>query len=189
MYNAIDDPYCYPGTTVLRNRKKLKSQTALSRFETAMTAQRFDEPLPDGRLSLSHYKAVHHHLFQDIYTWAGRFRTVRIGKQGSMFCYPENIDREMRQLFARLRRDKSLRGLSADEFARAAATFLSTLNAIHAFRNGNGRTQLAFVALLAQAAGHPLKLRRLRPRKILDAMIRSFHGDATRLAAELRRLL
>jgi cell filamentation protein len=94
-----------------------------------MTAQRFDEPLPGGRLSLRHYRAVHHHLFQDVYTWAGRFRTVRIGKQGSMFCYPENIDREMKQLFARLQRDNYLRSLSADEFARAAASFLSTLNA------------------------------------------------------------
>jgi cell filamentation protein len=189
MYSAIDDPYCYPGTTILRNRRKLKNQTALSRFETVMTAQRFDEPLPGGRLSLRHYKAVHHHLFQDVYTWAGRFRTVRIGKQDSMFCYPENIDREMRQLFARLRRDNYLQNLSANGFARAAAAFLSTLNAIHAFRDGNGRTQLAFLALLAEAAGHALKLRRLRPRKILEAMIRSFHGDETRLAAELRRLL
>jgi cell filamentation protein len=54
MYDIIDDPYCYPGTTVLINRQNLRTQAALARFETAMTAQRFCEPLPAGRLSIGH---------------------------------------------------------------------------------------------------------------------------------------
>ena len=45
MYESDDDAYCYPGTTVLKNLGNLKTQKALERFETAMTAQRFDEPL------------------------------------------------------------------------------------------------------------------------------------------------
>jgi cell filamentation protein len=52
----------------------------------------------------------------------------------------------MRKLFGRLQRDNNLQALSALELARGAATFLATLNAIHAFRDGNGRSQLAFVA-------------------------------------------
>ena len=73
MYDAIVDPYCYPGTTVLRNVPNIRDQAELDEFEAAMTAQRADEPLPGGRLSVSHYRRIHHHLFQDVYFWAGRF--------------------------------------------------------------------------------------------------------------------
>jgi cell filamentation protein len=148
MYEAIVDPYCYSGSTVLKNIPGLRSQRALDRFEAAITAQRADEPLPAGRLSVTHYRAVHHHLFQDVYAWAGRFRTVRISKGQTMFCYPENIAQEMALLFASLRRQHGLRGLSTDDFAMALAHFLAELNAIHPFREGNGRTQLTFAVLL-----------------------------------------
>jgi cell filamentation protein len=40
MYDSIDDPYSYPGTTVLKNRRNLRTQEALDRFELAMTAMR-----------------------------------------------------------------------------------------------------------------------------------------------------
>jgi fido (protein-threonine AMPylation protein) len=91
--------------------------------------------------------------------------------------------------FTGLGSDNFLAGLSNEDFARKAATFLATLNAIHMFRDGNGRAQLAFMALLADAAGHPLHLDRLEPEMFLRAMIRSFHGDEGVLAEQLARLL
>jgi cell filamentation protein len=154
-----------------------------------MTAQRFEEPLPDGRLSVRHYRAVHHHLFQDVYAWAGKSRTIRISKDGSAFCYPEHIDDQLKQAFGALKKKRFLRDLAADQFAQQAGEFLSLLNAIHAFRAGNGRAQLAFVALVAFKAGHPLHLERLDPKRFLEAMIRSFLGDETFLVRELRLLV
>jgi len=103
MYRAEPDPYCYPDSTVLRNKAGITTADALERFETAMTFARAEEPLPGGRLSVAHYRAIHHHLFQEVYDWAGRFRTVRVTKGTSTFCYPEYINREMRQIFAWLR--------------------------------------------------------------------------------------
>jgi cell filamentation protein len=153
------------------------------------TAQRADEPLPEGRLSVRHYRAIHHHLFQDVYAWAGKLRTVRLGKDDSAFCYPENIAREMQRLFADLSRQRHLSGLSPDAFADAAAHFLATLNAIHPFREGNGRTQTSFLILLADRAGHPLNLDRLVPDQFLAAMIESFHGKERSLMAEVRKLI
>src|SRR5258708_38857046 len=148
-----------------------------------MTAQRFDEPLPDGLLSVRHYRAVHHHLFQDVYAWAGKSRTVRISKPGSApFCYPEHIDSQLKQLFVRLAQNQYLRGVSADDFAAQAADFLSVLNAIHTFRDGNGRAQMAFMAALADRAGDRLHLGRMNPESFLQAMIRSFLGDNEPLA-------
>lgn len=177
MYDTIADPYCYPDTTVLKNIPNIRAQAELDAFEAAMTAQRADEPLPAGHLSVSHYQKIHHHLFQDVYPWAGRFRTVRISKDGSAFCYPENISRQMKRLFKQLKDGGFLRGLSRVEFAFQAAAFLSTLNAIHPFREGNGRTQTTWLALLADHAAHPLDLEMLEPEKFLAAMVASFRGD------------
>lgn len=188
-YDAIADPYCYPGTTVLENVAGIREPVALAEFEAVSTAQRADEPLPAGRMSLRHYRAIHHHLFQDVYTWAGRFRTVRLSREGSVFCYPENIERTMRRLFADLRAQKYLVGLTSEGFATAAAHFMATLNAIHPFREGNGRTQTIFLTLLADHAGHPVDLHRLVPARFLNAIIESFHGDERRLIAEVRQLI
>lgn len=188
MYEAEPDPYCYPGSTVLKNKAGLTTADALERFETAMTFARSEEPLPDGRLSVTHYRAIHRHLFQDVYEWAGRFRTVRIAKGASMFCYPEYIHQEMRRIFEWLRERQYLRGLSTAEFSAAAAHFLAVLNAIRPFREGNGRAQLTFMALMADRAGHRLELRRLDASAMLTAMVKSFHGDEGPLAVIVHRL-
>ena len=188
MYDAVADPYCYAGTTVLKNIPGIRDQAALEDFEAIATAQRAEEPLPNGRLSIAHYKATHHHLFQDVYRWAGNFRTVRISKDGNMFCYPENIAREMRTLFTDLKAKRFLQDLSRDRFVAEGASFLSTLNAIHPFREGNGRTQTTFFALVAHQASHPLDLDRLDADQFLRAMIESFQGNEAPLVRELDRL-
>jgi cell filamentation protein len=151
--------------------------------------QRAEEPYPAGRLSVSHFKAIHRHLFQDVYAWAGRFRTVRISKGGSMFCYPEHIGAEMHRLFDQLKHDHYLTGLGREEFSRKGAHFLAEVNAIHPFREGNGRTQLAYFTMLAEAAGHALELDRLEPDALLQAVIESFGGHEARLTKLIHNLI
>jgi cell filamentation protein len=189
MYGAEQDPYCYPGTDILANVPGLRNAAALERFELAIVAQRASEPLPAGRLSARHYRAIHHHLFRDVYSWAGRYRMVRLTKGRSTFCYPEHIAAEMTRLLSALRRAQFLRRRSVDEFAAQAAHFLAELNAIHPFREGNGRTQLSFMVLLAKRAGHPLFLTRLDPGEFLAAMIESFGGSEEPLARQIRDLI
>ncbi|KJC53865.1 adenosine monophosphate-protein transferase [Bradyrhizobium sp. LTSP849] len=182
MYDAIDDPYTYENSTVLVNKLDLLDQDDLDDFEAEISSARSAEPLPEGQLDFAHYCAVHHHLFQDVYEWAGMPRTVRMSKQGSPFCFPEHIDTQAAKLFLDLKADRFLENLPAAEFAAKAAHFLAELNVIHAFREGNGRSQLSFFAMLADRAGHPLDLERLDPGAMLDAMIASFDGDETELA-------
>jgi cell filamentation protein len=189
MYDASPDPYCYPGSNVLKNLAGLRRQSDLDRFELALTTQRFSEGLPRGRMSVTHYHAVHRHLFQDVYAWAGKPRTVRITKGASSFCFPERISAELRKLFAWLKLQDSLRGLDKLAFAQGAAHFLSELNAIHAFRDGNGRTQLAFMALLASQAGYEFNVQKIKPKPFLSAMIASFNGDEKLLVAEISKLI
>ena len=189
MYHAVGDPYCYKGTTVLKNRLRTQKQDVLDEFEAASTARRLREPLPEGRFTPSHYCAVHRHLFGGIYAWAGRFRITRISKGDSTFCCPENIPAQMRALFAALKAQNCFYGLDPDEFSTRSAHFLAELNAIHAFREGNGRTQLAFFTLLADRAGYPVRNTTLRPEVILDAMITSFKGDEAPLVRVIRTLI
>lgn len=189
MYKAEVDPYCYPGTTVLKNRLGLKEQAQLDAFEAEITSQRATEPLPTGRFGFGHYRAIHRHLFQDVYAWAGKTRTVRIAKGGNAFCYPEHIKRELKKLFTALAKQKHFRELDAAEFAKKAAHFLAEINAIHPFREGNGRVQLSFLTLLAERAGHPLALARLDPQAILAATVASFKGDEAPLASVIQDLI
>jgi cell filamentation protein len=189
VYRAIVDPYCYSGTTVLKNRLGLRTQAALDAFEADATAQRFSEPLPTGRFGVRHYCAIHRHIFGDVYRWAGCFRSVRIAKGASMFCYPEHIAAEMARIFDGLRNDGCLRDLPVDLFAARSARFLSELNAVHPFRDGNGRAQLAFFVLLADRAGRAPKLHRLKAETFLAAMIDSFQGREEKLIVEIERLV
>src|SRR3954447_19992769 len=118
------------------------TKSSLTHFEAEISSARAAEPLPDGSLDFVHYKAVHHHLFQDVYEWAGNVRTVRMFKGGNPFCFPENIENQANKLFGELRTDGFLQGLDDWAFAEKAAHFLAELNVIHPFREGNGRAQL-----------------------------------------------
>ena len=185
MYAASQDPYCIPGTTILKNLAELDDQEQLDQLELLYTTQRLLEPLPIGSFTVAHYKTVHRHIFQDIYGWAGEFRMVRISKGQSSFCYPEHIESEMQKLFAGL----DVKRWPQIGLSKAAAHFLAELNAIHPFRDGNGRTQLAFMGMMAMAAGHPLRLDRIEPAPFLAAMIASFRGDEAPLVAQIERLI
>lgn len=73
MHEVVDDRYCYPGTTILKNKLDLRDPDRLEAFEEEIVRERAAEPLPYGRFSVTHYCSVHKHLFQDVYDGAGRF--------------------------------------------------------------------------------------------------------------------
>lgn len=187
-YEVFNDPNCYRGTFVLKNKAGLRDGALLEAFELEMTTLRSNEPLPDGAFDYVHFRAVHRHIFQDVYAWAGKPRTVRTSKGGNHFCYPENIDAEMVKLFARLQDDVFIGGASRTAFVKAVSAFLGELNAIHAFREGNGRTQLAFLHIIALRAGHPLKLSKIQPEPFMAAMIASFDMDYRKLERQIATL-
>ena len=189
MYAVENDPYCYPGTTILRNVFDIRDAQILEDLESELTTARADEPLPEGAFDEEHFRAIHFHLFQDIYDWAGETRIVRLSKGASHFCYPEQIDSQLNTLFGGLAADNHLKGLTHDEFAKKAAAFLATLNVIHTFREGNGRAQLSFLLLLSENAAHPLDLARMDPSEMLEAMIASFFGDEQPLIRTLRHMI
>ncbi|OGG89267.1 adenosine monophosphate-protein transferase [Candidatus Kaiserbacteria bacterium RIFOXYD1_FULL_42_15] len=177
MYTAISDPYCYQDTDILINIPGIINEEILREFEAAITTQRADEGFPTGDFDITHYKSIHYHLFQDIYSWAGEYRTIRISKNTSSFCYPENIPDQMGRLFQLLNTNNRLQNLNAETFSNKLTDFLSNLNAIHPFREGNGRIQNIFITLLSEQAGHPIDFNKIDVKNLLDVMIKGFNGD------------
>lgn len=92
-FSSKDSVYCYPDSTVLRNKLNIRSQSKLDAAESKLVVLRINEltkhPL-DGGFDLNHLCSIHRYLFQDIYEWAGEIRTVDIARD-IPFCYCTNI--------------------------------------------------------------------------------------------------
>jgi cell filamentation protein len=181
------NPYLYPGTHVLRNKFGLLDASALDGLERALVSDRIAEGVPEGDFDLDHLRAIHRHLFQDIYDWAGEIRTVEISKGGSRFQFRRYIATGMADIHRRIVRWDYLRGLAPEAFAGRGAEILGDVNHVHPFREGNGRAQSLYFSQLAARAGHPLDLTRLRPRAWIAASKAANRGEYGPMAAELLR--
>lgn len=179
------DPYTYPNSPVLRNKLGLTSATQLDRMERLLVTQRAAEGIPSGRFGLAHLRAIHRHLFQDIYDWAGEIRTVEIAKDRHQFQFRRFIATGMQDVHQRVVRAAFLPGLSPADFAVAAGRIMGDVNYVHPFREGNGRTQLFYLEQLAERAGHPVDLIRLEPRSWVAASRASHSGDYEPMAAQI----
>ncbi|RUX95794.1 MULTISPECIES: Fic family protein [unclassified Mesorhizobium] len=189
VYAAEFDPLCYPGTTVLINLLDIRDQAELDEVELALFLTRADEPLPAGELDYPHYLSLPRHLFQDVYGWAGQARTIRIGKASSWFCYPEHIASEMARVFRELGNPDRLADLDGGGFAKHVAHIVAEINAVHPFREGNGRTQLTFLAMLAEHAGFTFNADMLDRDRVIQAMIDSFVGSEAPLEALIEDII
>jgi cell filamentation protein len=184
-----DDPYLFPGTSVLRNRLGLTDPGQLDKVERRLVAQRIAEGVPTGDFDLIHLRAIHRQLFQDVYDWAGDLRSGEISKGGHQFQFRQYIETGMADIHRRLRQAEFLRGLSAGAFAEAAAPIMGDVNYVHPFREGNGRVQLQYLEQLAEQAGHPIDLTRIEPQGWLEASRSSHEGDHGPMVAAISRTL
>ena len=184
-----DDPYLYPSSTVLRNLRGITDADRLDYVEREVVAQRIVEGAPRGGFDLAHLRAIHRHLFKDIYAWAGELRTVEIAKGGHQFQFRQFIETGMADVHRRLEQADFLRGLSRAAFAEAAGPIMGDVNYVHPFRDGNGRAQLQYLEQLAEQAGHPIDLMRIEPGRWLEASRTSHDGDHEPMAAEIARSL
>lgn len=154
-----DEAYCYPPNfSVLRNKFGIRDADELDYVEREIVSQRTDEGGPSGKFDLAHLKAIHRHLFQDIYDWAGEIRMVEISKGGSQFQFRRYIETGMADVHRRLVAADFLKGLNAAAFAKEAGPILGDVNYVHPFREGNGRTQMIYLKQLTVQAGHAIDL-------------------------------
>jgi len=141
-----------------------------------------------GVYDLAHLQGFHRRIFGDVYPWAGELRTVSIAK-GDPFCLPQHLESFASEVFGRLAATDFLRGRDREEFRDGLTELLADLNALHPFREGNGRTQRAFCAQLARHAGHQLRWSAMDPGENRAASRVALRGDNAPLRALLDRLL
>lgn len=174
----MNDPYTLPNG-VLRNNLGITDHQLLAAAEADVTRARLvmlaERPLP-GAYDLSHLQTFHATIFGDIYAWAGELRTVNIAKR-TPFCPARNLVSYAEEVFGRLASSGHLRNLRRQAFVIQLATLYGDLNVLHPFREGNGRTQRAFLAQLGTHAGYALNWSGMDPQRNEDASVKSFLGD------------
>ncbi len=154
-----DDVYCYPPDfDVLRNKFGIRDADELDFVEREFVARRTMGAIPSGKFDLAHLKAIHRHLFQDIYDWAGQIRTVEISKGGRQFQFRRYIETGMADVHRRLVAGSFLKNLSSADFAKEAGPIMGDVNYVHPFREGNGRTQMIYLKQLTVQAGYAIDL-------------------------------
>lgn len=170
----------------MRNKLDLTGLEKLEEAERLLSYRRLQEEIPQGNFDLEHLQAIHRHLFQDIYEWAGEVREVEISKDKSQFQLLEFVERGMADVHRRLESADFLRGLDADQFAVAAGKIIGDVNYVHPFREGNGRTQREYLRQLASEAGHDFRIELLDREQWIDASIEAHRCNYEPMAKAIR---
>lgn len=133
MIDATD--FTIPGTGVFRNKLGITDPAALMRAATESTTLRLVElqatPIRGG-FDSAHLQAIHHHIYQDLYDWAGELRTIDAGNVPA-----SHIEKSLNSVLDRLSRENHLKGLSAEEWTHSASAYLYDLGAIQPFLAGS----------------------------------------------------
>jgi len=87
------DPFCYPGTSVLINRLDIRDPVQLADTERKLVARQAEKHPADFTISYTGYKALHRHLFGDLYEWAGKSRAELTTIEGRVFQPPPVISK------------------------------------------------------------------------------------------------
>jgi fido (protein-threonine AMPylation protein) len=146
MIDATD--FTIPGTGVLRNKLGITDSAALLKATTDSIVLRLAElhasPIRGG-FDSAHLQAIHHHLYQDLYDWAGELRSIDTHNVPA-----SQVEKSLNSVLDRLSRQNHLKGLSAEEWAGSASAYLYDLGTIRPFLAGNEITLHEFAVELAR---------------------------------------
>lgn len=179
-----DRIYCYPGTDVLKNKLGIQNPETLMEAEVKFTGNRLlglQYRPEQGDFGFGRLQRIHKRIFQDLYEWAGQPRTVDIAK-GSLFCPAWNIHGYAQDVFRSFYKDCAEAEKDPARFVRTLAAHYADLNALHPFREGNGRAQREFTRELCMECGYVFDLSLTRHKEMLHASRLSLdRGDSTGL--------
>lgn len=176
IFNERHSNYCYNNSNVLINKLNIKNFKKLQIYEAKITAAKLLSLRQKGiigNFDVQHLNAIHTYLFEDIYPFAGKFRNENIAKGVFRFAEWEYIECELNNLLTKLKNENYLEGISKENLANRLAFYLSELNVLHPYREGNGRTIREFIRELALKNKYVLNLSKVSPKDFLDASMKS----------------
>ncbi len=170
---------CYDGTTTLINKLDIRDEKELQSSEALITAYKaaelINKPLTSD-FSFENYKDLHRFLFEDLYDWAGKLRTIALSKSATHFTAPDKIDDLGCRIFARIKKLNYFVDLSENEFINEISEMYHSLNMLHPFREGNGRTQRVFFVQLIRNAGYDIDFSTLNSDLLMIGSIQAASG-------------
>jgi cell filamentation protein len=153
QYRYIDHDYIYtdPKTGVLRNLANVTDLATLILIESGAVTKRIAElqASPIKIKNSSNLLDIHKYLFQDIYSWAGKIRTVEISKDGKPFFPLSHFHNAFMYIDTLISEYRKIDKHDKTQLAYKLAEILDNINYLHPFREGNGRTQREFLRMLA----------------------------------------
>ena len=173
------DPYI-DENGVLINKKGIKDEFELDRVERAssyMKALDLDRNPIKGKFDLKHLQDIHKHLFGDIYPFAGKIRDGYLQKGQQDFTMGYRIIPQAEKLFTQLKNEQFLKKTEPAKIAGRLAYYMGEINAIHPFREGNGRAQRIFISQLAKEAGFELTFSKSTQEEMINASIQAHRCD------------
>lgn len=178
----MTDKYVYPGTNILINKFNCHDEEELRKIEALSTGGNLAwlqlHPV-EGKFDFDHLKRIHHFIFRDLYDWAGQIRDVDIGKN-NLFCRAQFINDYAETVFGDFYSVCSNNKEDKGRFIEILASHYADINALHPFREGNGRAQREFTRELCLKCGYVFDLTKTRHEEMLTASIESFEkGDNT----------
>ena len=175
--------YCYKGTDVLINKLNITNDEDLFNAERELVSLRVsafnDNPLK-GNFDFKYLKDIHKYLFQDVYRWAGDIRNCNIAKQ-DLFCLCEYIDSFANDIFNKLKKEQYFNKYNYDVKLEKLVELFADINALHPFREGNGRSQREFIEELAKINGIDLNLTTVSKDDMIVASHDSINGHYEKL--------
>lgn len=178
-YGVTQDKYCYPDSDVLVNLLNIRDADKLAEAEAEFTAHRYityeSSILTLSDFSFDHLKHLHHHLFQDLYEWAGTVRDVDISKGDTRFCTWTRIEPEAKKLF------QTIPALtdheSHDKLVEKISDLFCEMNILHPFREGNGRVLRFFFEELLFTLGYDVTWPKISQQDWIDANIAGVYAN------------
>ena len=192
-YSYLDEKgiYCYQNSDVLINKLNIQDEETFYKVERLYSGLRqselLDKPI-EGNLDFEHLKAIHFYLFQDLFFWAGKVRTVAIAK-GNLFCLPQYIESYAKGIFANLKRDNYFQSIPKEDFISCVTNLLADINALHPFREGNGRTQREFIRYIGLKSGYGFDWSKISAEENIVASFESVNGNNDKLRAIISKII
>jgi len=144
LYEPRSSKYSYENSDVLINYLDIRNTKDLLHYEAKITAAKslgLRQKGITGNFDKEHYLSIHQYLFEDIYPFAGKLREENISKGEFRFAQWEYVEQELDKLLQQLKRENFLEGLEKEQLARRLAYYLSEINVLHPFREGNRKNE------------------------------------------------